>query len=144
MCFSYCEMNWARHNFLSGIPVMGYERNANEEEMNFEHCQVGTQKAAPHNSSAFSTVKNQLLPRMWEAAWSLPQSPSNLNLKHNKREWQEAGRLARILRRGLQGHFYVRQKVVVLLSIINSALWNSVCLSASAGEGASGSHCSGR
>lgn len=36
--------------------------------------------------------------------------------------------LARILRRRLQGHLYVKHKLVVLLSIINSILSNSVCL----------------
>lgn len=56
------------------------------------------------------------------------QNPSNLILKHNKREWQEEGMLARILRRRLQGHLYVKHKLVVLLSIINSILSNSVCL----------------
>lgn len=34
----------------------------------------------------------------------------------------------RILRRRLQGHLYVTHKLVVLLSIINSILSNSVCL----------------
>lgn len=56
------------------------------------------------------------------------QNPSNLILKHNKREWQEEGMLARILRRRLQGHLNVKHKLVVLLSIINSILSNSVCL----------------
>ena len=36
--------------------------------------------------------------------------------------------LARILRRRLQGHLYVRHKIVVLLSIINSILLNLVWL----------------
>lgn len=51
--------------------------------------------------------------------------------------------LVRILRRGLQGHLYVRHKPVVLLSIINSVLLNSVCLGTSVMECATDRHCSG-
>lgn len=39
--------------------------------------------------------------------------------------------VARILKRGLQGHLYVKHKLLVLLSIINSVLLNSVCLGTS-------------
>lgn len=53
--------------------------------------------------------------------------------------------LARILRRRLQGHLYVRHKIVVLLSIISSILLNSVCLGTYLSHDcAAGRHCSGQ